>query len=781
VRNQYGRWNFASLLERNAQIPAAPTDKRAFERRPVFPYLEASHARINFKIGQTKKSHALMDADVALWQDSEDSWSARIKASPVRTDFNLTDTGTITVDGKWQRAPSLHSTPLQFTVQWQNGQLGQLTELFSGKDRGWRGGINLEAHLDGTLQALAISSQTVVEGFRRYDIAGSENMRLGAACSGRYNVLAKTLTNLLCESPVGGGGIHVHGTAAVIAQIPTYDLTVGATNVPVASVMRLLRQAKKHIPVELSASGLLNAEFHATGALSKSTRRDPLPHLVQTWNGTGSATSVLLSSPSRDVNAASDRIDEIAFASIPLALEGRSESSTVARISRARETQPGDRERSQTDLRIGPVTLAMNAGTPFNAGGWISKEGYHFFLRGDAELRELFRLENIFGVHGFRPAAEGFAKLDVNVAGRWQGFAAPVTTGSAQLRNVRAEVRGLNAPIEIKAAILTMGPDLVSAQKILARIGDTQWSGRVTATRHCTTPNIHSSTPPLSNSISASGCEFQFDLAADELSTAALVEWFAPRPTVRPWYRILDSTSSRGPDPLLSVKARGNLRVGRLILKNLTATQVATQFELDRGKVNLTGLRAQLLQGSHRGEWTIDLNLATAPTNGSNQNLPGIRFHGAGTLHAISLDQVSTLMDDDWITGTADGNFIFDGSDFRSVLTHSAGKLQFVARNGSLPHIEIPGFSGPLPVRHFEGELNVKDGEWRLTAATLESHDDIYKVSGTVTAASNFDFVLTGDKDQSWAITGTLAEPRVAVLDQSVAGRAETDANVQKP
>jgi hypothetical protein len=786
VRNQYGGWNFASLLERNAQIPAAPTstDKRAFERRPVFPYLEASHARINFKIGQTKKSYALMDADVALWQDSEDSWSARIKASPVRTDFNLTDTGTITVDGKWQRAPTLRSTPLQFTVQWQNGQLGQLTKLFSGKDRGWRGGINLEAHLDGTPQALAISSQTVVEGFRRYDIAGSENVRLAAACSGRYNVLAKSLTNLLCESPVGGGDVHVRGTAAVIAQVPTYDLTVGAANVPVASVMRLLRQAKKHIPIELGATGLLNAEFHATGALSKSTRHDPFPHLVQTWNGTGSATSVLLSSPSRDVNAAGNRIDEIAFASIPLALEGRSDSSIAARTSRAGEAQPADRERPQTNLRIGPVTLAMNAGTPFNAGGWISKEGYHFFVRGDAELRELFRLENVLGVSGFRPAAEGLAKVDLNVAGGWQGFAAPVTTGSALLRNVRAEVRGLNAPIEIKAASLTMGPDLISAQKILARIGDTQWSGRVTAPRHCAPPDIHASTPLLGNSISTSGCEFQFDLAADQLSSAALAEWFAPRPTVRPWYRILDSASNRGPHPLLSVKARGNLRVGRLILKNLTASQVATQFDTDRGKINLTGLRAQLLQGSHRGNWSIDLNQMdlnqpAAPVNGSNQNLAGVRFHGAGTLHAISLDQVSAGMNDDWITGTADGSFIFDGSDFRSLLTHSAGKLQFVARNGSLPHIEIPASSGPLPMRRFEGELNLKDGEWRLSA-TLESHDDNYKIGGTF-AAGNFDIVLTSSTDQSWAVTGTLAEPRVAALDQAVAGRAETDTSVQKP
>ncbi len=69
VRSSDGRWNLASLIERNAQIPAAPTQKAPSERRPAFPYLEASNARINFKFGREKKSYALVDADVALWQD----------------------------------------------------------------------------------------------------------------------------------------------------------------------------------------------------------------------------------------------------------------------------------------------------------------------------------------------------------------------------------------------------------------------------------------------------------------------------------------------------------------------------------------------------------------------------------------------------------------------------------------------------------------------------------------------------------------------------------------
>ena len=141
---------------------------------------------------------------MALWQDSENSWGARIKAEPVRTDFNLTDTGLVQVNATWQRASNLQLTPLQIAAQWKNGQLGQITTLLTGKDRGWRGGVNFTANLSGTPEALRIESQTAIEGFRRYDIVGSENMRLAASCSAEYNTVTSTLADLLCESPVSG-------------------------------------------------------------------------------------------------------------------------------------------------------------------------------------------------------------------------------------------------------------------------------------------------------------------------------------------------------------------------------------------------------------------------------------------------------------------------------------------------------------------------------------------------------------------------------------------------
>jgi len=767
VRSNQGRWNLASLLERNAQIPAAPTEKPASERRPAFPYLEAGHARINFKLGQTKKSYALMDADVALWQDSENSWSARIKAEPVRTDFNLTDTGLLQINATWQRAASLSLTPVQLTVQWQNGQLGQITKLLSGKDRGWRGGVDFTAKLSGTPEALRIESETAIEGFHRYDIVGSENVRLGTGCSAEYNAVTSTLADLLCQSPVGGGTLRLRGSLAPFAQAPVYDLRLEAEKVPLTSVVRLLRQAKKQISGDLAASGLLNAEFRAMRN-GPPVREDARHGSLAQWSGSGSATDVRLSTNGGK--------DEVAFGTIPMALVSRTivpADSQRGRPGHPRtQEQQKEQEPAEPHLRIGPLALAINASAPVNAGGWISIAGYRFFLRGDVELKDLLRLENVLGLPVARPAAEGEAKLDVSVSGPWQGFAAPTTLGTAQLRNVRAEMHGLNTPIEISSATMSLTADAVLMQKISARTGNTHWSGGITAQRHCPAPGAAPGIAP--------NCGFQFDLTADQLSTGDLAEWFTPHPAKRPWYRILNSNSSSndalGPSPLLAIQARGHLQAGRFELKKALVTQVATRVEVDRGKITLTALRAQLLQGTHQGNWTIDVSNHDASTQ-------PVRYHCTGTLQDISLAQVGDLMNEDWIAGTADGKFDLEGSgdNFRGLLARSDGKLQFVMRNGSLRHIEIPGSPAPLPVHRFAGELHLEKGAWELSAGRLESRDGIYQVSGTASPASGFDFVLTRGDEQSWTLTGTLAKPHVAPVGRTEAKRTEADAETVKP
>jgi hypothetical protein len=759
VCNSQGRWNIAGLIERNALIPAAPTQKPPSESRPAFPYLEATGARINFKIGQEKKSYALTDADVALWQDSENSWGARMKAQPVRTDLNLTDTGLLLIEANWQRSRNLRLTPMRLTLAWENGQLGQITALLSGQDRGWRGAVTLTADISGTPRELAVDSRLAIGGFRRYDIVDSRSVNLATGCTGQFSATNRSLNDLACKAPVSGGLLRLRGKmdgkvesgnasagVAVTAAAPrdydraTYDLILSVEKVPIPSALALFQVAKRQLPGDLAATGVLDGEFRAV-------RKGAEPAQL---SGTIMASDIQLVS--------NNRKDTIALGNFPLTLVGNSNFGGPGHRGatlRAKVKDDGkEAEPADAHLRIGPASLQVNTSAPDIAGGWISASGYSFFLRGDLEFRNLFRLESILGVPAVRPAVEGDARLDVSISGNWRGLAAPNALGTAQLRNVRAETHGLNSPIVISSATVVLGPDMFSMQKVVAQTGETHWTGSIAAPRHC-----------------APACVYQFDLAADHLSAEDLAEWFTPHPAKRPWYRILNSVEPPGPSPFLALQAHGKLRVARLDLKKLVASQAASQLSIDRGKVTLTGLRATILQGTHQGNWTVDASI-----------LPP-RYRGSGTLENVALGQLGTLMNDAWIAGSADGSFELNtaGGNVQELVGNSEGKLRFVMRNGSLARIQIPGMHGPLSVHRFAGELRAKKGIWELSDGRLESRNGLYQVSGTAEPENGLNFVLTRSDDQSWNLTGTLAMPRVTPANQEISRKDASSASEPKP
>ncbi len=113
TRNAAGRWNFESILERTAQLPAAargarPTGtagaKRSAGSGPQFPYLEVTEGRVNFKRGAEKLPLSFTDAEFALWLETPNEWRLRFRAEPVRTDLNAPYTGEVKVEGSVRAA-----------------------------------------------------------------------------------------------------------------------------------------------------------------------------------------------------------------------------------------------------------------------------------------------------------------------------------------------------------------------------------------------------------------------------------------------------------------------------------------------------------------------------------------------------------------------------------------------------------------------------------------------------------------------------------------------------
>jgi uncharacterized protein YhdP len=225
VRSPDGHWNLENLIERTARTEAAPTAITRSEGRPAFPYVEADNARINFKIGAEKKPYALTDASLSFWQESENTWGMRLKARPVRTDFNLGDTGTLSLDGVWQRSSSLRDTPVRFKIEWDKAQLGQFTTLVLGRDKGWRGTLKVDASVSGKPTHLQIATDASISDFRRFDILGGNSIDLKTHCTAHYSSTDRSFSSIACQSPVGTGLLTLSGDITGFYGT-TYDLAL---------------------------------------------------------------------------------------------------------------------------------------------------------------------------------------------------------------------------------------------------------------------------------------------------------------------------------------------------------------------------------------------------------------------------------------------------------------------------------------------------------------------------------------------------------------------------
>jgi hypothetical protein len=747
VRRGDGRWNWEALLERTERTPLAPTAKSKSEARPGFPYIEASSGRINFKAGQEKKPYALLNADFSLWQESENTWGARLKAEPLRTDMNLSDTGLLRMNGTWRRAGSLRETPLQFSLEWSGAQLGQLTKLVSGNDKGWRGEVRLEATLSGIPAAMQVGVDTSIDDFHRYDISSSERLLLNAHCNGRYSSVEAMMHEVFCNAPVGNGMITLHGDAG-LPGVHRVDLALNLESVPVAAVAQLARRAKKNLPTDLVSAGNVQGNF--------TVKEEGASAGGPEFQGRGEITNLRLQSASTKV--------EFAPASVPFVLSSRrvgprvgSKGKSVHRLEA--EILPAPDE---VHVEYGPLPVALGRFLPAQARGWVARSGYGVVIRGDGEVSHTLRLATLLGLPAVKATVEGEADMRLQIAGSWagsisgssSGFSLPQVNGTVELRNVHATLRGANGPIEISSAELQLLPDEVRVEKLRVQAGGADWTGSVALPRGCGIPWT---------------CLVRFNLNTEEMGLSELSEWLGTQPNQRRWYQMLTSVEPTTPIFLKNLRASGKVSVGLFRIHNLVAERVSALLDLERGKLKISGLRGDMLGGNHRGEWQADFT--TGPPT----------YTGSGTLTGVSLGQIAEVMHDRWISGTAGGTYQINasGADSTAFWESAEGQLQFDLRDGVLPHISLATDEGPLRVARWQGLMRLQGGEIEIENGKLVSSAGAYEISGSASLGRVLDLKLSRAKDvkpervgsQVYSIKGTLAEPRVVLTTPETQAR----------
>jgi len=731
VRNAEGRWNIEALLQRASQTPTAPTGQAKAEARPRFPYIEISGGRINFKSGQEKKVYVLTEADFALWLAAEDQWRFRLAARPVRTDFNLSDTGVVRANGWFRRAAHLRDTPMDLSVALQEAQLGALTKLAYGRDRGWRGAVSGSAHLMGTPAELQVSAEAQVRDFRRYDIKVADSLRLQAQCNALYGIPEDRISDLDCQLPLGKGRLLARGSVDGFAtQSQNYHLNLTAESVGLQTLVLLARHIKKDLPADLSARGELEAAFE----LQKSS-----PGLPAVWSGGGHTSGAALGS--------SLLTPELPLAPVTFAWEGpgaEKERPAVKHSRQKRRRRPAPALTAAPELRLvlAPLRVPMGASAPLEVRGWFSHLGYQIDLQGEARVPRLLQAAQALGLPASSPPASGSATGRLQLAGVWAGFGPPHITGEVQVRDLSAAAPGLNGPLELASAELELGNEETLVRRLLLRFPGfgLQLSGTARLSRGCAAPEP---------------CRLQFDLQADEVALDDLNRLVNPALAKRPWYDVFSSPSG---SILGRLQASGHLEVGRVLLKALPVQHFSADLELAAGELRLTAVQGELLGGQYRGDWRADFRG------------PQPKYEGTGSLRGIAMPQLATLMHDNWAGGALDisGRVTFSGSTASRLAASLAAAGEFEWRNGLLRHVILDSRSAPLEFKQFAGQFELQRGTLAFSHSRMAAVSGQYLVGGTVSLGRELALTLRDGK-HLYDLSGTLAAPKVTPSAQTQA------------
>jgi hypothetical protein len=686
VRNAAGQWSVGSMLLRAAQIPNAPTGQRHAGARPRFPYIEATDARIDFRNGAEKRPFSLMNAEFSMWQASADEWRLRLKAQPVRTDreLHLSDAGTLTVEGSLRRAADLNAMPVRLRAEWSGAQLGQVSRLLAGFDTGWRGDLHTTATIGGTVGDLQLQTRLAVNDLRRQDFQPVRTLDVDATCRGEYRHPVRTLGNITCFWPVGGGHLLLTGSAQPFAPAQA-QLQLEVNEVPAAFPLELLGLMRPYAE-NVTATGAFNGSFR----LHLGKQPLVLGH-VQATNVVVSYPGGKLALPTMDLLAGEPQL--------PVTKRPRS-----AKIAPAREPDA---------IALLPLAIAMGGAEPLKADGWGDRAGFHLHLAGEASVARLMAAGSNFGLleNALTLAApKGRIQMDTVTAGNWippllGGSSGIATTGTLHVEGAELRAAFLRAPVEVSAADVELNPGEVVWQKTELRYGgiDLQGSGEY----------------PAMCSL-ATACPATFAVTVGALN-AAKMETLLAGQRQGLLGEILTSAlgegSAAGWPPLRGTVEAASLDLGRMAVQN-----VAASIAVEGKKLTIASFAGAVLDGKLQASGTMDA------TSGTPQWAMDVRLSGA------SLAQAGKIFGESWGTGTAgaEATLTLSGYSTPDLAGSANGNFHFTWQNGGLPGVSrVSQPAGPSTLGHFD----------RWSAAGTIGSDGLTLTDGGVTRAGRTEAV----------------------------------------
>lgn len=252
VRNTDGTWNVVELVNRVTAPRHAPLN--------LFPALEVSDGRLDFKFGNRKTTLYIADSDLSVYPARSGKVYVEFSGSPARTDRAGNGFGHVRGSLNWTFHPQPGSPPELFgDITLDPSNLSELTTLFQGHDIGVHGTVSSSAHIAGPVDNLNIRGELRLEDVHRWDLLPSSGEDWRIRYGGEVDLPAQRLS--LNTVPVRSGE-----PAPVTLQVRANDflgrsewsIFAQLSKAPLEDLLPLAKRMGLTVPQDAQITGALD-------------------------------------------------------------------------------------------------------------------------------------------------------------------------------------------------------------------------------------------------------------------------------------------------------------------------------------------------------------------------------------------------------------------------------------------------------------------------------------------------------------------------------------------
>jgi hypothetical protein len=233
VKRNDGTWNVVELIQRLSAPRRVPLN--------LFPALEVSDGRLDFKFGLRKTVLYISNTDLSIYPERSGKVYFRFSGSPARTDRAGMGFGHVRGDVNWYLNAGPGGRQLEADVSLDPSNLSEITTLLEGHDAGVHGTVSSRLRIAGPASDLTVKGELHLNDVHRWDLLPASGEEWSVRYAGEIDLVkhradVRTLAQPGQSTPVA---VHLrvndflaHPRSSVVAELKDASL---ADVVPLAS------------------------------------------------------------------------------------------------------------------------------------------------------------------------------------------------------------------------------------------------------------------------------------------------------------------------------------------------------------------------------------------------------------------------------------------------------------------------------------------------------------------------------------------------------------------